>query len=59
MEKLNEWLNGKGTYIGGILAIIHGLSTILIGFTHGQYPDQLSVAEIIGGWTAVRLRKAI
>ena len=54
-----NWLNGKGTYIGGVAAILHGLSAGVLDIIAGKFPDQMSIAEIIGGWTAIRMRMAL
>ena len=58
IAKLN-FLQGKKTYIVGVLMVIHGASQILTEIINGEFPDQFSVMEVMNGLGIVFLRKAI
>lgn len=58
IAKLN-FLTGKKTYIVGGLMVVHGLSQIITELINGEMPDQFSVMEVMNGFIAIFLRKAV
>ena len=60
MGEIEEWLNGKKTYIGGIGAILIGIGKLAYDWYNGSIqPLETYLTWIIAGWTIISGRHAV
>lgn len=54
-----NFLEGKKTYIVGILMILHGGSQVVMDLLNGKPVSDMNVTEVLGGFAIISIRKAI
>lgn len=54
-----NFLEGKKTYIVGILMILHGGSQVVMDLLNGKPVSDMNVTEVLGGFVIISIRKAI
>jgi len=60
MTSVDEWLDGKKTYIGGICAILIGIGKLGYDWYNGNLqPLEEYLGWFIAGWTIISGRHAI